>query len=99
MRRLLFLTAAGLGVALAGQPGRASELNGTDPQTGRTPPARRVVKPAPVAAEPAGAKDSCHGTAIEFADTPKEAAAQAKKEEKLVLVLHVSGHFEDPRFT
>lgn len=41
----------------------------------------------------------CHGTKIDFVDTPKEAAAQAKKEQKLVFVLHVSGHFEDPRFT
>jgi hypothetical protein len=32
-------------------------------------------------------------------DTPSEAAAQAKKEGKLVFVLHVSGNFEDPRFT
>ena len=28
-----------------------------------------------------------------------EAFARAKKEGKLVFVLHVSGHFEDPRFT
>jgi len=40
-----------------------------------------------------------HGTTIDFLDTPKEAAAQAKKEGKLVFVLHVSGNFEDPRFT
>lgn len=41
---------------------------------------------------------SC-GTSVEFVDSPKEAAALAKKEQKLVFVLHVSGHFEDPRFT
>ena len=40
-----------------------------------------------------------HGTTIDFVDTPSIAATQAKKEEKLVFVLHVSGHFEDPRFT
>jgi hypothetical protein len=46
-------------------------------------------------------KPSCssHGTTIDFLDTPKEAAALAKKEGKLVLVLHVSGNFEDPQFT
>jgi hypothetical protein len=46
-------------------------------------------------------KPSCsgHGTTIDFLDTPKEAAALAKKEGKLVMVLHVSGNFEDPRFT
>jgi hypothetical protein len=51
-------------------------------------------------AEPAD-KPTCgsHGTAIDFVDTPREAAKLAKKQTKLVLVLHVSGHFEDPRFT
>jgi hypothetical protein len=52
---------------------------------------------------PAAAEDkpACgsHGTAIDFVATPGEAAKQAKKEGKLVFVLHVSGHFEDPRFT
>ena len=40
-----------------------------------------------------------HGTTIDFVESPKEAAAQAKKEEKLVLVLHISGHFEDESLT
>jgi hypothetical protein len=31
--------------------------------------------------------------------TPTDAAMQAKRDEKLVLVLHVSGHFETPEFT
>ena len=39
------------------------------------------------------------GTSVEFVSTPSAAAAQAKKEQKLVFVLHVSGNFEDPRFT
>ena len=51
-----------------------------------------------LAAAPAAA-DDCFGTTIDFVDTPKEAAALAKEQEKLVFVLHVSGHFEDPRFT
>jgi hypothetical protein len=51
-------------------------------------------------ASPAAAGESCgFGTQIEFVDTPKEAAALAKQQEKLVLVLHVSGHFEDPGLT
>lgn len=41
----------------------------------------------------------CFGTTIKFVETPKDAAAQAKKDEKLVMILHVSGNFEDPRFT
>jgi hypothetical protein len=40
-----------------------------------------------------------HGTRVDFVDTPGQAAKIAKKEEKLVFVLHVSGNFEDPRFT
>ena len=40
-----------------------------------------------------------HGTQVEFVDTPKEAAEKAKKEEKLVFVLHLSGVFEDPKLT
>ncbi|MBY0456507.1 MAG: hypothetical protein K2V38_04160 [Gemmataceae bacterium] len=49
---------------------------------------------------PGLADEKCRfGTRIHFVDTPKEAAAAAKKDEKLVLVLHVSGHFEDPGLT
>jgi hypothetical protein len=59
-----------------------------------------VVGPAPADA-PAKAP-TCNGdfgTSIFFEDSPKEAAAQALKEEKLVFILHVSGHFEDPALT
>jgi hypothetical protein len=46
-------------------------------------------------------ESSCgnHGTSVEFVGTPSEAARQAKKQEKLVFVLHVSGHFEDSSLT
>jgi len=40
-----------------------------------------------------------YGTSLYFADTPADAAKEAKKAEKLVMVFHLSGHFEDPRFT
>jgi hypothetical protein len=40
-----------------------------------------------------------YGTSVEFVSSPSEAARLAKKEQKLVFVLHVSGHFEDPAFT
>jgi hypothetical protein len=51
---------------------------------------------APVRAD----DESCSfGTRIRFVDTPKQAAALARKSEKLVFVLHVSGHFEDPGLT
>jgi hypothetical protein len=44
-------------------------------------------------------KPACHGTAVEFMSSPVAAAKQAGTQKKLVLVLHVSGHFEDPDFT
>ena len=51
-------------------------------------------------ASPVAAGENCgFGTKIDFVETPREAAVQAKKEKKLVLVLHVSGHFEDPGLT
>ena len=53
---------------------------------------------APVARADDGA--TCgFGTTIDFVGTPKDAAALARKQEKLVLVLHVSGQFEDPGLT
>ena len=58
---------------------------------------------AALATGPAAAEEPCktcgYGTKIEFLDSPKEAAALALKQDKLVLVLHVSGHFEDPGLT
>jgi hypothetical protein len=95
MRRLLFRV-AGLclaplvGLAVAG----ASELDSKPAVPG---PVVRPVKP--IAPEKGGATCSAHGTQVEFFDTPSEAAKVAKKEQKLVFVLHVSGNFEDPRFT
>jgi len=66
-------------------------LCGTEFQVSANPPSPPVEKKA----ESCGA----FGTSVEFAESPSEAAKQAKKEEKLVFVLHVSGNFEDPRFT
>ena len=40
-----------------------------------------------------------YGTSVQFEKSPTDAARRAVKEEKLVLVLHVSGHFEDSEFT
>ena len=40
-----------------------------------------------------------YGTSVHFEKTPSEAAHKALKEEKLVMVLHVSGDFENPEFT
>ena len=76
MRRWLFGTALGLGLAaLAGLAQAGPDKQKTEGTCGS------------------------FGTTVEFVDTPSAAARQAKKEQKLVFVLHVSGHFEDPRFT
>lgn len=40
-----------------------------------------------------------YGTTVVWAGSPADAAKKAKEEQKLVLVLHVSGYFEDPKFT
>lgn len=101
MHRLLF-RAAGLCLmplmALAAVHG--SELDSKPAVPG---PIARPVKPIkPVQpAPPADKEKTCgsHGTRVDFVDTPSQAAKIAKKEQKLVFVLHVSGHFEDPRFT
>ena len=39
------------------------------------------------------------GTSVHFEKNPKDAAKKALKEEKLVLVFHISGHFEEPDYT
>ena len=59
------------------------------------------LAPAARAADPDKTEGVCStfGTSVEFVSTPSEAARLAKKEQKLVFVLHVSGKFEDPRFT
>jgi hypothetical protein len=40
-----------------------------------------------------------YGTSVHFDATPSDSAKRAKKEEKLVFVLHISGIFEDPNLT
>ncbi len=78
----------------------ASELNGKPATSGKSP---RSVKPTtperPLPPDKTEGGCGSHGTRIDFVDTPREAAQIAKKEQKLVFVLHVSGNFEDPRFT
>lgn len=45
--------------------------------------------------------DKCKqfGTKIRFHGTPVEAATEAKASKKMMMVLHISGNFEDPGFT
>jgi hypothetical protein len=97
VRILAFSAAAGLALAWALSPtsGQASELK-TNPAV-KAPTIIAKPKPAPVAKE--GETCGDHGTSIQFVSTPKEAAKQAEKDEKLVFILHVSGEFEDPGLT
>ena len=55
----------------------------------------RACQPPPAE----GATCGNYGTSVHFEKSPSDAAKLAQKEEKLVLVLHVSGLFEDPDFT
>lgn len=90
--RLAAAAALWLGLSAA----HASDLTGSDPRSGK--PAQPVpAVPTVIDEQPAACGN--HGTTVEFVESPSAAARQALKEEKLVFVLHVSGHFEDPRFT
>jgi hypothetical protein len=94
MRRFWFSKAVlwtpllGLGVVCG------SELKGAaaGPQPAETPA-------SPVIPDKKTEGSCGFGTSVNFVDSPSEAAQQAKKDGKLVFVLHVSGDFEDPRFT
>lgn len=80
MRPVMWITAAGLCLALTNGAGARDSL---------------PAKEKPVAATCSGD----YGTNLFFEDSPRDAARKALKEEKLVLVLHISGHFEDPGLT
>ena len=85
------------------EPGEARPpLAGTHP----TPPEEPVpVATVVAAAEPVqvaatkGPRCERFGTAIDFVRSPALACDRAAREQKLVMVLHVAGHFEDPGFT
>jgi hypothetical protein len=76
----------------------------------QSPPDAFVSASVPVAADPAAAPfnwsapaspPTCEkfGTQVEFISNPVEAADQARKNQKLLFVLHLSGNFEDAKFT
>ena len=94
MRHVRLCMLAGLLSVTILNPAIASELIGKD-ASGK-PVAGKVVKPEK---KPAATCSGDFGTSLVFEDSPSAAARKAKKEQKLVMVLHVSGHFEDPRFT
>src|SRR5262249_12714805 len=84
-------------------PGREviipAELKAAKAPAGDQPvlPARQ---PAPAPAEQKVCKDCENfGTEVTFVRNPREAAGAAMKEGKLTFILHVSGNFEEARFT
>jgi hypothetical protein len=82
--KMLYSTLMASGLALGFLP---AGLRADEPQ----------LKTVPGEGQPAAV---CrHSTAIDFVATPAEAAKLAARAKKLVLVLHVSGYFEDPDFT
>jgi hypothetical protein len=58
-----------------------------------------LAAPALASAADEGATCGTYGTRVEFEKSPSLAAKRAAKEEKLVMVLHISGIFEDPGLT
>jgi hypothetical protein len=63
------------------------------------PSSPKQCGPAPREAESPALAHRLHGTSVAFARTPAEAARLAGRDGKLLFLLHVSGHFEDPGFT
>jgi hypothetical protein len=103
MRRIVLRT---VGVCLAPLVGLGLLRAVEPPKAGPATPPAQIIKAGPATLPTETIKidkteTSCgsHGTSVEFLDTPSDAATKAKKEQKLVFVLHVSGNFEDPKFT
>jgi hypothetical protein len=70
------------------------------PPAARPAPVRLArVFPGPRLPHPAARTCARLGTAVDFVDTPTEAARQALQKHKLLFVLHVAGNFEDDQFT
>jgi hypothetical protein len=72
----------------------------SQPKQEPMPEPKPEPKPEPVAVvqEPVKA-DTCYGTAIHFVGTPVEAAQDAAANKKLIMVMTISGNFEDSKFT
>jgi hypothetical protein len=90
-------------------PGAAASQSVLPIQLSEPSPNSEIAKPAIIpgpGSAPLGAckvqtgspRETC-GTTVEFARDPTEAALRAKRERKLMFVLHVSGNFEESKFT
>ncbi len=95
-----------LAVAARAPTAPAQTLDPSELGEARTPPPGfRPVVQEPPAPEPIpvavarGPKLERFGTAIDFFRSPSLACDRAAREQKLVMVLHVAGYFDDPGFT
>lgn len=78
------------------------EAADAEPENPKEEDADQPVADAPVAEAPIAEPephDCSHGTALQFAKSVDAAAATAKQENKLVLVMHISGNLELEEFT
>jgi hypothetical protein len=59
------------------------------------------LEPVVNKADPGKAEPSCatYGTSVHFLNSQAAAARQARADKKLLFLLHVSGNFEEARFT
>ena len=72
-----------------------------EPLRVRDEPEEPVAAAGEEPVQPVEPDDGCkgYGTAVRFAKSPTVAMERAKKENKLVFVLHLSGNLEDDGFT
>ena len=80
-----------------GEPASARQCSGSDPRPGPLPAS--APRTHPVAAPPSASRAETYGTSVTFLDSPAEAARQARRENKLLFVLHIAGNFEESCFT
>jgi hypothetical protein len=90
-----------LAVALVLVVWRSPAQVGAAPALAAAAPGEKALPPLPALTEKEDSKaeKETFGTAIGFVRNPAEAARLAGKQRKLMLVLHVSGNFEEARFT
>ena len=64
-----------------------------------TSPLRSASLEPPLAEKTSERAKVSYGTSVKFVSNPDEAVGQAQREQKLLFTLHISGNFEDARFT
>jgi hypothetical protein len=80
---------------LPAKPRESRNDSATPPQPQRV----RIAETVPVPPQGAPPKAETYGTSVLFLGNPAQAAETARREGKLLFVLHVSGNFEDSCFT